>query len=87
MRSQTSEPCIDPRTSDGVTELEALIQYRLSGQVRNFRLEIAHDGVVLRGNARTYYAKQLAQEALMSATALPILANEIEVGFARREDI
>jgi hypothetical protein len=34
---------------------------------------------VLRGRARTYYAKQLAQHAVMQATALPILRNEIEV--------
>jgi len=33
----------------------------------------------LRGRAKTYYAKQLAQHAVMEATDLPVLANEIEV--------
>jgi hypothetical protein len=36
-------------------------------------------GKALRGFAHTYYAKQLAQHAVMEATKLPILANEIEV--------
>jgi len=33
----------------------------------------------LRGQVHTYYAKQLAQHAVMETTGLPILANEIEV--------
>ena len=36
-------------------------------------------GIVLRGFTRTYYLKQLAQQAVMNLTDLPILANEIEV--------
>jgi hypothetical protein len=34
---------------------------------------------VLRGVTRTYYAKQLAQHAVMQLTDLPIHANEIDV--------
>jgi hypothetical protein len=33
----------------------------------------------LRGRARTYYAKQLAQHAVMQVTEYLIQANEIEV--------
>ena len=62
-----------------VNELEARVQDRLSRRVRNLRLDIAEQGVILRGNSRTYYAKQLAQHAVMEATGLRILANEIEV--------
>jgi hypothetical protein len=40
---------------------------------------IADKGLILCGRARTYYAKQRAQHAVMEATGLPILANEIEV--------
>jgi hypothetical protein len=36
-------------------------------------------GLILRGYAHAYDAKQLAQDAVMVATELPILANEIEV--------
>jgi hypothetical protein len=61
--------------------LEALIQRRLVGRasVRDFRLVAQDQGLVLRGRASTYYAKQIAQHAAMETTGLPILANEIEV--------
>lgn len=67
-------------TDAGLDHLEARIQGQLRGRVRELQLLIWTDGVVLRGFARTYYAKQLAQHAVMSHTHLPILANEIEVG-------
>jgi hypothetical protein len=79
MNGQGSEPGIDPGTADGARELEARVRCRLSGRVRDFRLDVADKGLILRGHARTYYAKQLAQQAVMEATRLPILANEIEV--------
>jgi hypothetical protein len=55
------------------------VQCRLSGRVRDLRVEVAGEALILRGHARTYYAKQLAQHAVMDATDLPIRANEIEV--------
>jgi hypothetical protein len=36
-------------------------------------------GLVLRGHARTYHARQLAEHAAMSTTGLPVARNEIEV--------
>ena len=80
MKGQTSEASIDLTTANGATELEGRIQCRLGGQISQFRLVIVDNGLILRGHARTYYAKQLAQHAVMEATELPILANEIEVG-------
>lgn len=59
--------------------LEAHVQSRLCGHVRDLRLSVQDYGVVLQGRARTYYAKQLAQQAVMEATELPVLANQIEV--------
>jgi hypothetical protein len=59
--------------------LEARLRFRLIGRIRGLRLVAAGPGVILTGYARTYYAKQLAQEAVMAATDLPVLANEIEV--------
>jgi hypothetical protein len=47
--------------------------------VHDLRLVIRDGGLVLRGHAHTYHAKQLAQHAVMGATKLPIRANEIEV--------
>jgi hypothetical protein len=66
-------------TQEDLDRLEAQIQHELSGRLRDFRLKRKDAGVVLTGRARTYYAKQLAQHAVMRVTALPILGNEIEV--------
>jgi hypothetical protein len=79
MEDQADEKNIDLTTVNGPAELEAQVQCRLSGQIHDFRLLVAGEGLVLRGHAHTYYAKQLAQQAVMEATRLPILANDIEV--------
>jgi len=60
-------------------DLEAHVQYRLSGRIRNLHVFQRDRGLVLQGHALTYYAKQLAQHAVMEASDLPILANEIDV--------
>jgi hypothetical protein len=59
--------------------LEGLIQRRLGGRVREFRLVMRANGLILQGWAATYHAKQLAQHAAMEIAGLPILANDIEV--------
>jgi hypothetical protein len=59
--------------------LESLIQRRLGGRVRDLRVTVRPDGLILQGRASTYHAKQLAQHAAMELTAMPILANDIEV--------
>jgi hypothetical protein len=59
--------------------LEARLQDRLGGRIHNLRILVCDDGLVLQGHSRTYYAKQLAQQAVMEACELPIQANEIEV--------
>ena len=62
-----------------IDQLEAQVQSRLNGRIRDLRLLVRGHGLVLQGRAVTYYAKQLAQHAVMDATDFPILANEIEV--------
>jgi hypothetical protein len=79
MQVQAAEPSIDLTTADGTAELIVHVQCRLGGQVRGLRLVATDKGLLLRGRTHTYYAKQLAQHAVMEATGLPILANEIEV--------
>jgi hypothetical protein len=59
--------------------LELLVQRRLGSRVRDLRVVVRQDGVILQGRAGTYHAKQLAQHATMELTDLPILANDIEV--------
>jgi hypothetical protein len=68
-----------PVAAEEVERMENRVRHRLSGRLLEFRLEVHGGGVVLRGRTHTYYAKQLAQHAVMAATDLPILRNEIEV--------
>ena len=66
-------------TQEALDRLCAHVQHELGGRLRDFRLKCQGEGVVLTGRVGTYYAKQLAQHAVMRATVLPILGNEIEV--------
>jgi hypothetical protein len=66
-------------TSDLLERIAESIRHRLGGGVRNLHVVLRDDGLVLRGCARSYYSKQLAQHAVMELTQLPIRANEIEV--------
>jgi len=79
MTGQTSASLILPQGVAEREQLEARVQSRLHGRVRDFRVLVRGGGLILTGHARTYYAKQLAQHAVMEATALPIVANEIDV--------
>ena len=69
----------DAMTEPSVEQLEALVQRRLHGRVRDLRLSLHDEGLILQGQTSTYYAKQLAQHAAMEVSGLPILANNIEV--------
>lgn len=79
MRVQARKKRTDFTTTNATTELEAHVQCCLGNQVRAFRLVIGEKGLRLQGYAPTYYAKQLAQHAVMEATDFPIQTNEIEV--------
>ncbi len=59
--------------------LEGLMQRRLGNRIRELRVLVLPTGIILQGRALTYHAKQLAQHAAMELSALPILANDIEV--------
>jgi hypothetical protein len=63
-------------------QMAALIQQRLKGRscVRGLQVVVCEEGIILRGQTGTYYGKQLVQHALLTLTAMPLLANEIEVG-------
>ena len=73
------QPVATCDSHDSVRQIEQLVLRRLNGRVRSLKLMVRDDGLVLRGHARTYYAKQLAQHAVMELTKLRIRANEIEV--------
>ncbi len=69
----------DMTASESVARIEGHVRCRLIGRVRDFRLIVLDQGLILRGRANTYHAKQLAQQAVMEASSLPIRVNEIEV--------
>lgn len=62
-----------------VLHLEAKLKNQLRGRVRNLRVFVHNNGLILRGLSRTYHAKQLAQEAVLELPGLPLVANEIQV--------
>jgi hypothetical protein len=68
-----------PLTPETMAELEELVRQRLSGRLRDFKLSIRDDGLVLQGSTGSHHAKQLAQHALLDVTRAPIRANEIHV--------
>ena len=67
------------RTAYQEERLEAQVLRRVGGRIRNLRVLVRHNGVVLQGRCATYHAKQIAQHAAMELTGLPILSNDIEV--------
>jgi hypothetical protein len=79
MNQPPPEQSLDPSTPAGLDRLAEIVLRRLSGRVRHLYLCLQGGGLVIRGLAATYYAKQLVQHAVMAATAVPILANEVEV--------
>lgn len=70
---------LETMTREELARIEQHVQCRLTGQMCDFRLVLDDQGLILRGRTHTYYAKQLAQQAVMEATNLSIRANEIEV--------
>jgi hypothetical protein len=59
--------------------MEAQVQTRLGGRIRDLQILVRNDGLILKGRAPTYHAKQLAQHAVLELGWLPLLANDIEV--------
>ncbi len=66
-------------STEDLGKLELQVQSRLNGRVHDLRVSVTDSGLVLWGHAHTYYAKQLAQHAVMEATPIAIHANQIEV--------
>jgi hypothetical protein len=51
----------------------------LAGHVTGLTIESTPDGYRLRGACKTYFAKQVAQEALVQMVGGPVLSNDIQV--------
>ena len=59
--------------------IERAVSRETGGRVRNLRVEVNRDGVLLTGRCNTYYAKQQAQHAAMRVPGGGQLTNQIEV--------
>ncbi len=79
MNGPTIDEYLDRTGATAIEQLEAHLQGRLNGRVRDLRLVVCGQGLILQGRATTFYAKQLAQHEFKKATARPLLANEILV--------
>jgi hypothetical protein len=72
----------DPKARSVVADIDRLAVetgMTLRGRLTDLRLELHGGGIVIRGTARSFYAKQLALHAVMTGTHLPVVRNEIEV--------
>jgi hypothetical protein len=70
---------LEEKPSLSEERLEAQVLRRVGGRVRDLRMIVRHNGIVLKGRSATYHGKQMAQHVAMELTGLPILANDIEV--------
>jgi hypothetical protein len=59
--------------------LESILLRRLGNRIRDFRVILLPEGLILQGRTATYHAKQVAQHIAMEVADMPILANEIVV--------
>lgn len=66
-------------SSEEAARIAALVRDQLAGRLLRLRISVRHDGFVLQGRVRSYYVKQLVQEAVRKATDLPIAENAVEV--------
>jgi CheY-like chemotaxis protein len=76
--------CVPGADHDRPSRLGGLVGTMIGHRVGDLHIEVRGGGLVLRGRASSYHAKQLAQHAALAVTDLPLIANEIEViGLAR----
>ncbi len=59
--------------------ITAHLRSRSERSIRELRIEVEGQGLVLWGRTHTYYGKQMAQIVAMEVFGLPIVANNIEV--------
>ena len=76
-----SPPGRDEAKDALAARIEARIEGRVRGRIYSLHVICSDDSIILRGRARTYYAKQLAQKAALDLPdrALPLI-NKIAVG-------
>lgn len=74
-----TEQRIPPLRLNAICSIASNVQSSLRSKVSNFAILLKEEGLVILGQTDTYYAKQLAQHAVMHATDIPIKENRIRV--------
>lgn len=62
-----------------VSRIERIVRCRTGGRIRDLRVDVSGERVVISGIATTYYAKQLATHAALDEIPGRGLTNAIEV--------
>jgi len=62
------------------TSIQQAVEQETGHAIRDLAVEIQPEGVLLKGQCRTYYSKQLAQHAVMALPGTEQVINSIEVG-------
>jgi hypothetical protein len=73
MKAELSEP------PDEFMPIVSEVCRRLRGRLWRFAIQRCEEGIVLSGEAPSFYVKQLAQHTVGKMTRLLIVRNEIEV--------
>ena len=68
-----------PEAERLAASIERAVWRETGGGVRNLRVEVNREGVLLTGRCNTYYTKQKAQHAAMAFPGGGELTNRIEV--------
>lgn len=64
---------------DEANRLRRVVLARFGNRVRDFRVLVRANGLVLQGKVGSFHLKQMIQEAVIGATALRLVANEVAV--------
>ncbi len=62
-----------------VARIERIVRCRTGGRIRDLRVDVSDEFVVISGIATTYYAKQLVTHAALDEIPGRALTNAIEV--------
>lgn len=64
------------------TRISSALEHHPHLKHRNIRIETSEGRVVLRGTVKTYYHKQMAQEALRRMEGVDQIENQVEVAWS-----
>lgn len=70
---------VSPTSMALADQVQNHVLHRLSGRLRGLQVIVLGQGLILQGQARTYYVKQLAQHVAAEMSGLAVVANQIEV--------